>query len=254
MYEMDKQKFGAFVSSLRKEKGYTQKELADMLYISNKAVSKWETGVSIPDITLLIPLSEALGVSVTELLQCRRLPDTASMDSQQVETLVKTAISYTKDSKPSRRFTPRNLLAYVLCIAIACLEVLYLHLGGYPITQFSESLQCVLLLCPLFGAYFMLFALEKLPSFYDENSIGAFSDGILRMNIPGVRFNNRNWPHIVKVGQIWSMGILITYPLLTMFLRSFALGFWLKYEQAVTLTLLLGGLFVPMIVVGKKYE
>ncbi len=47
MYELDKEKFGAFVAQLRKEKGYTQKELAERLYISNKAVSKWETGVSL---------------------------------------------------------------------------------------------------------------------------------------------------------------------------------------------------------------
>ena len=46
MFEIDKEKFGALVSELRKEKGYTQKELAQQLYVSDKAVSKWETGVS----------------------------------------------------------------------------------------------------------------------------------------------------------------------------------------------------------------
>lgn len=46
MFEIDKQKFGAFVAMLRKEKGLTQKEMAKLLYISDKAVSKWETGVS----------------------------------------------------------------------------------------------------------------------------------------------------------------------------------------------------------------
>ena len=46
MYELDRKKFGAFVSQLRKEKGMTQKQLADQLHISDKAVSKWETGVS----------------------------------------------------------------------------------------------------------------------------------------------------------------------------------------------------------------
>lgn len=46
MYELDRKKFGAFVSELRKEKGYTQKELAQKLLISDKAISKWETGVS----------------------------------------------------------------------------------------------------------------------------------------------------------------------------------------------------------------
>ena len=47
MFEIDKEKFGSFVSELRKEKGYTQKELAKQLYVSDKAVSKWETGGSL---------------------------------------------------------------------------------------------------------------------------------------------------------------------------------------------------------------
>ena len=46
MYDMDKRAFGAFVAQLRKERGYTQKELAARLHITDKAVSKWETGVS----------------------------------------------------------------------------------------------------------------------------------------------------------------------------------------------------------------
>lgn len=47
MYELDREKFGSFIAQLRKEKGYTQKELAEKLSISDKAVSKWETGVSL---------------------------------------------------------------------------------------------------------------------------------------------------------------------------------------------------------------
>ena len=57
MFEIDKQKFGKFVAELRKEKGVTQKELAKELFISDKAISKWETGVSIPDTALLVPLA-----------------------------------------------------------------------------------------------------------------------------------------------------------------------------------------------------
>ena len=47
MYELDRKKFGALVSELRKEKGYTQKDLAQKLFLSDKAVSKWETGGSL---------------------------------------------------------------------------------------------------------------------------------------------------------------------------------------------------------------
>ena len=46
MHEIDKDRFGAFVDQLRREKGMTQRELADQLYVSDKAVSKWERGVS----------------------------------------------------------------------------------------------------------------------------------------------------------------------------------------------------------------
>ncbi len=72
MYELDKAAFGQFLAALRKEQGLTQKQLAAKLFVSDKAVSKWERGLSIPDTALLIPLAEALGVTVTELLLCRR--------------------------------------------------------------------------------------------------------------------------------------------------------------------------------------
>lgn len=59
---------GAVIKRLREEKGITQSQLADMIGVSGKAVSKWETSKGLPDITLIEPLSKALGVSVAELL------------------------------------------------------------------------------------------------------------------------------------------------------------------------------------------
>ena len=64
MNGIDKERFGAFLAVLRKEKGLTQRALAERLYVSDKAVSKWERGLSLPDVALLTPLSEALGVGV----------------------------------------------------------------------------------------------------------------------------------------------------------------------------------------------
>ena len=71
-FEIDKEQFGAFVAQLRKEKGLTQKALAEQLYVSDKAVSKWERSLSLPDVTLLHPLADVLGVTVEELLACKR--------------------------------------------------------------------------------------------------------------------------------------------------------------------------------------
>ena len=65
---MDTERFAAFITQLRKERGLTQKELADRLNVTDKAVSKWETGKGFPDLKLLEPLARALGLSVPELL------------------------------------------------------------------------------------------------------------------------------------------------------------------------------------------
>ena len=50
---MDKRRFGTFINQLRKEKGITQKELAEILCVTDKAVSRWETGKSYPDIEIM---------------------------------------------------------------------------------------------------------------------------------------------------------------------------------------------------------
>lgn len=72
---MDQAKVGKFIALLRKEKGFTQEALGQRLGVTNKTVSRWETGAYMPDIELLIPLGEALGVSVNELLAGERLDD-----------------------------------------------------------------------------------------------------------------------------------------------------------------------------------
>ena len=65
---MNTEKIGAFIKEQRKNKNLTQKELAEILSCTDKAISRWETGRGVPEISLLIPLSDALGISVNELL------------------------------------------------------------------------------------------------------------------------------------------------------------------------------------------
>ena len=65
---MDNEKFGNFIKSLRKEKKLTQKELGEKLNITDKAISKWERGLSFPDITMLNSLANFFEIDVSELL------------------------------------------------------------------------------------------------------------------------------------------------------------------------------------------
>ena len=72
---MDQVKTGRFIKACRKEKNLTQREVAEKLNISEKTVSKWETGNGLPEVGLMLPLCELLGISVNELLSGERLDE-----------------------------------------------------------------------------------------------------------------------------------------------------------------------------------
>lgn len=82
----EKQMLGDFIYTLRKEKGLSQNELGAQLGVTNKAVSKWETGEANPDIALIRPLAEILGVSADELLACERVTTEAETPERQSGT------------------------------------------------------------------------------------------------------------------------------------------------------------------------
>ena len=255
MFEIDKAKFGAFVAQLRKEKGLMQKELAEKLYVSDKAVSKWERGLSIPDVAILVPLAEILGVTVTELLECRRLLKGEPMDSQQTEEIVKKVICLSEEEQ--RKYRPDRLkrgLQLFLCAAVGLLEIWVLTMLGYSMDEIFASFGTMMILMAIFGLYFCVFTKEKLPRYYDENRISSFSDGFLRMNMPGVYFNNRNWPYIVRAGQLWAMIGLVASPVFFFVMTKFLPAVWDAAAVYIILILVLGGLFIPMITIARKYE
>lgn len=70
---MEQEMIGKFISACRKEKGLTQMQLAEKLNITNRAVSKWETGKSMPDVSLMLDLCNILGITVNELLSGERI-------------------------------------------------------------------------------------------------------------------------------------------------------------------------------------
>ena len=77
---MDAKKLGLFIAQLRKENNLTQAELAQKLQVTDKAVSKWECGVGLPDINTIEPLASALGVSVLEVMKAERLTEDISRE------------------------------------------------------------------------------------------------------------------------------------------------------------------------------
>lgn len=250
MYNIDKQKFGAFIAMLRKEKGITQKELAEQLFISDKAVSKWETAASVPNIDLLIPLANLLGVTVTELLMCQRMEQDNALSTTQVEQVVQAAISYSEEEQ-TRAYHSKGKwgLIYIFSFVMACLEILFSYMSGSITTGLIVSMG----LGAVFGVYFCFFVKEKLPACYDENRISVYTDGLFEMSLPGLSLNNSNWGNILKVGRIWSVTLMLVYPIISYIETLILTGIWQDIvDLFFALFLTLGGLFIPMYLVGKN--
>lgn len=72
---MEQRKIGKFIATERKTQGFTQRQLADLLGISDKTVSKWETGKGLPEVSLMIPLCETLHITVNDLLSGERVSE-----------------------------------------------------------------------------------------------------------------------------------------------------------------------------------
>lgn len=254
MHEIDKARFGAFLARLRKEKGMTQRELADRLYVSDKAVSKWERALSLPDVSLLIPLAECLDVSVTELLRGERT-ERESLPVTEVEALVNASLCLTgAERETTRRRRRRWRLAFGLCaLAGLAQTAALLTVGGFGWAELEDSVLLVELLCLLFGAWLCFRARERLPAYYDQNRISAYSDGIFRMNLPGVRFNNSNWPHILNAMRGWLLVAMALFPTLWWGIHRL----WPTPPQAVELALPLVsvlGALIAATVAGKRHE
>lgn len=124
---MNTTEVGRFISELRKEKGFTQKDLAEKLSVTDKAVSKWETGRSAPDISLLVPLSEILDVSVIEILNGEKI-EKESFTEIGDEVIVETM----KSDKRKRRVS-------VIVSVVSMLLLFTFALSSYPLYHFMIS-------------------------------------------------------------------------------------------------------------------
>ena len=122
---MDNIKFGRFIRESRQAKGLTQKQLAEQLHVSDKAVSKWENGAGFPDIKILEPLAECLGVSLLELMQSERMAED-QIDKEEAEQAVADAITQSKQAEEWKR---RMWKVRLLLGACAC-GILYLVCVG----------------------------------------------------------------------------------------------------------------------------
>ena len=130
---MDQIKIGKFIASMRKEQSMTQRQLADVLNISDKTVSKWECGNGMPEVALMLPLCEVLRINVNELLSGERL-DGADYQRKAEENMMELV----REREESKK---KIILAVVVCVLTILSGVTIILVSGLLEMMGFESVE-----------------------------------------------------------------------------------------------------------------
>lgn len=242
MEPINNEKIGQFIATRRKDLVMTQKELGDRLFVSDKTVSKWERGASLPNVALLQPLAEILGVSVSELLNGEAQAPQIDIDEQTVAQALQHSLQ--ESFYRQRRFWT---LIFASALLVVVLEAALLFFMTGSMASIWPS---VLFL--LFAGWLCLFARPWLPTYYDHNRISFVQQGPFRINMVGLRFNNSNWPPLLTLFRCATLGAAIFYPLIVL-LSHLCPSLSVLSSQAIIAILVIG--FLGLVyAIGKKYE
>ena len=118
---MDKEKTGQLIAELRKEKGLTQKQLAEALNVTDKAVSKWERGLSFPDISMLEPIAEVLDISIMEILAGEKKSEDETITREEAQQMIKESVELSDEE--IRHKKERSRLIIIILVVITLLLI-----------------------------------------------------------------------------------------------------------------------------------
>ena len=246
MDQINNEKVGSYISELRKAKKLTQKDLADKLYVSDKTVSKWERGVSMPSIPLLMPLANLFDFTVTELLKG---------EHQNIESL-KPCDIHAYDHviyHTLQRHRKHWIIAYFLCIIIFFFEIIMFTMADISLSDLKSSITTSVIIL-LLGGYFCFLTPKVLPSYYDSNKIHYVMHGIFRIHCTGLSFHNGNWPYICTTIKSWALLSADVFILIHGICIKLYGSTVTSNIQGVLLTFLFCSLILAIYYIGKKYE
>lgn len=183
---MDQIKIGGFITKERKRKNLTQQQLADLLGISNKTVSKWERGGGMPEISLLLPLCEALEISVNELLSGERLNDEEYR--RKAEENMMNLVGEREENKKKFRLTIAvGVISTISFVTLILIASLFHEEMGLPVTA------------ALFLLAVMIFAYGIGAAMYGDRTAGYYKCGRCGEKfVPGDREHIRSLHTLTK--------------------------------------------------------
>ncbi len=243
---IDMEKVGKLIQDLRKEKKMTQKQLADNLGVSDKAVSKWERGISIPDINLLEPLADQLGITLSELLHGEQIQDHITVE--EAEVLLKDSLNFVISNKTIEESKKKRYKYFFSTVIFTVINSALLFCDYDPS---KISIGIIVLMNFLFQIYFTFFTKESLPKYYDENKISYYTDGLIRIHMAGIYFNNKNWLPILHGLCFGMTGCSALILIITVITILFPIN--IVIYNISSCVILFVCLFVPLIVQAKRY-
>lgn len=138
---MNQEKIGKFILEIRKQKGMTQKELAEKIGVSDKTISKWECGNSIPDISYLESLCNSLNISVNELLSGERLSEESYSEKAEENIM-----ALMKENESNKKGNYTRIFIGIVLVTLTFVILVYCCGHGMGILGFYYDFVSVLVL------------------------------------------------------------------------------------------------------------
>ena len=129
---------GEFLQELRKDKGLTQKGLAEQIGVSDKTISKWENGNSVPDTSMLLPLCNALEITVNEFLSCEKiLPENYSMKAEE------NMMALMEENKRTQK---GNMVSRIIGGVVICITLVFMLISssGFLFQNFIDPISLII--------------------------------------------------------------------------------------------------------------
>ena len=179
---MDLIKIGEFIAECRKAKGYTQASLAEKLHITNKAVSKWECGRSMPDASIMMELCQILGITVTELLEGEK-----GMERNEELLLEMVRAKQAAD----KRLLRMEIITGIICMLILIVAV---EVASFvPLAEIWRVLIIVAGMIPLLVAMPFMIQIEQTAGYYEcqhckHRYVPTFKAVLMAMHAGRIRY------------------------------------------------------------------
>ena len=171
---MDTVKIGEFLKALRKSKGYTQQEVAESLYVTQKTVSRWENGEGIPDINIIVSVAEFYEVTVDELLKGER------KNKEQAEYTIKQK-SKSKFKLIDNKLSSKQNIFFIVSTSVICFFFMLCLILGLLVNEVAALI--IISFGLLIGLGIYIFGITEINKIINDDDLDELKEDLDKAKI-----------------------------------------------------------------------